>query len=225
MQYILNKYNTNISDEALIEDMRRTARRLGKIYIKYSEYAGYYHPRTIAARFGGWNNALTKAGLIIMRNGKIDDNKLLLNMKKVWDSLGRQPRYEEMIKPLSQYSAPTYARYFGSWRRALVEFIKYVNTDNNVLTAAADNSLNSGEPIQRLRKKFKYITKSMRFDVLKRDNFKCRTCGRSPANDTGVILQVDHIIPVSKGGETIPGNLQTLCRDCNLGKTNKLTGI
>jgi len=58
----------------------------------------------------------------------------------------------------------------------------------------------------------------MRFKILKRDNFKCCACGSSPAKDPSVELHVDHIIPWSKGGETIIDNLQTLCSKCNLGK-------
>ena len=64
------------------------------------------------------------------------------------------------------------------------------------------------------------MTDSLRYDVLKRDGFKCQICGAS-AQD-GATLHVDHIIPVSKGGKTEMSNLQTLCDRCNLGKSNKL---
>ncbi|MBQ9552819.1 MAG: HNH endonuclease [Clostridia bacterium] len=64
------------------------------------------------------------------------------------------------------------------------------------------------------------MTASLRYDILKRDNYRCQICGAS-AND-GVKLHVDHIIPVSKGGKTEPSNLQTLCERCNLGKSNKM---
>lgn len=60
----------------------------------------------------------------------------------------------------------------------------------------------------------------LRYDVLKRDNFRCKICGASA--DEGVKLHVDHIIPVSKGGKTEMDNLQTLCDKCNLGKSNKI---
>lgn len=58
----------------------------------------------------------------------------------------------------------------------------------------------------------------LRFEILKRDNFKCCACGASPAKDPAVELHIDHIIPWSKGGETIEDNLQTLCSICNFGK-------
>ena len=55
---------------------------------------------------------------------------------------------------------------------------------------------------------------------MKRDNFKCCMCGRSPSTTIGLELHIDHIIPWSMGGETVIDNLQTLCSDCNLGKSN-----
>lgn len=63
------------------------------------------------------------------------------------------------------------------------------------------------------------LSSSLRYDILKRDDFKCTICGRS-AKD-GIQLHVDHIIPVAKGGKTVPENLRTLCSDCNLGKSDK----
>lgn len=64
------------------------------------------------------------------------------------------------------------------------------------------------------------INTRLRFKVLSRDNFKCCFCGASPAKNPSVELHVDHIIPWSKGGETVIDNLQTLCSKCNLGKSD-----
>ena len=64
------------------------------------------------------------------------------------------------------------------------------------------------------------MSESMRYDVLKRDGFRCKICGASSKD--GANLQVDHIIPVSKGGKTEMNNLQTLCSRCNIGKSNKM---
>ncbi|MGG2065896.1 HNH endonuclease [Bacillus sp. S14(2024)] len=69
--------------------------------------------------------------------------------------------------------------------------------------------------------KSRNISLSLRYKVLDRDNGKCKLCGRTPSD--GVKLHVDHIIPYSLGGLTILDNLQTLCDDCNIGKSNKST--
>lgn len=61
----------------------------------------------------------------------------------------------------------------------------------------------------------------LRFKVLQRDRFRCQLCGQSPASDLSCKLHVDHIIPFSKGGKTIFENLQTLCSNCNVGKSNR----
>lgn len=65
----------------------------------------------------------------------------------------------------------------------------------------------------------KALTHSLRYEILKRDNFRCVICGRG-AKD-GVTLHVDHKKPVSKGGLTTPDNLRTLCDSCNRGKSDK----
>lgn len=51
-----------------------------------------------------------------------------------------------------------------------------------------------------------------RYKVLQRDNFKCKCCGSTN------FLEVDHIIPVMDGGTNDLNNLQTLCKECNMGK-------
>lgn len=67
----------------------------------------------------------------------------------------------------------------------------------------------------------KPITKKLRFEVFKRDNFTCQYCGKMAPD---VILEVDHINPVAKGGDNNILNLITSCFDCNRGKgKRKLT--
>jgi rubredoxin len=64
--------------------------------------------------------------------------------------------------------------------------------------------------------KRKPIKPSLRFEILKRDGYRCQMCGVT-AKD-GATLEIDHIYPISKGGTNDPSNLQVLCRDCNAGK-------
>ncbi len=63
------------------------------------------------------------------------------------------------------------------------------------------------------------MSPGLRYDVLKRDGFRCVLCGSSASD--GVKLEVDHIVPVSRGGKTEMDNLQTLCDRCNRGKAAK----
>jgi len=70
------------------------------------------------------------------------------------------------------------------------------------------------EKEKRLRERGK-LTPKLRYEILKRDKFKCRLCGRSAWD---VVLEVDHIVPISKGGKTCKPNLRTLCKECNIGK-------
>lgn len=62
----------------------------------------------------------------------------------------------------------------------------------------------------------KGISLKKRYQVFRRDKFKCLICGKSASD--GEILVVDHIISVVKGGDNSLGNLRVLCRSCNHGK-------
>ena len=65
------------------------------------------------------------------------------------------------------------------------------------------------------------MTKSLRYKILKRDGYRCQLCGRRAVDGHDVLLEVDHKIPVSQGGQTVEENLWTLCWDCNRGKRAK----
>ncbi len=59
----------------------------------------------------------------------------------------------------------------------------------------------------------------IRFEVFKKDQFTCRYCGKRPGE---TVLEVDHIIPRSKGGTDAIENLVTSCFECNRGKSNRM---
>lgn len=55
----------------------------------------------------------------------------------------------------------------------------------------------------------------MRFSIYERDGYRCCKCGIS---DRYAQLEIDHILPIAKGGKTTYDNLQTLCHKCNMEK-------
>lgn len=76
--------------------------------------------------------------------------------------------------------------------------------------------------VQKQARKRAEVAVGIRFDVFKRDGFRCRYCGRSA--DDGAVLHVDHVTAQSKGGPTTLENLVTACFECNLGKSDKDLG-
>lgn len=66
------------------------------------------------------------------------------------------------------------------------------------------------------------MTKKLRDYIKKRDNFTCCNCGNSTYKEPNLLLEIDHIIPVAKGGCTVEDNLQTLCWKCNRAKSDKI---
>jgi hypothetical protein len=62
----------------------------------------------------------------------------------------------------------------------------------------------------------KPLSKRTRFEVFKRDGFRCMYCGQRPPE---VVLVIDHIVPVVQGGTDEPTNLTTACYTCNAGKS------
>lgn len=65
------------------------------------------------------------------------------------------------------------------------------------------------------------MTARLREYIKKRDNYTCKNCKVSTMDEANLLLEVDHIMPVSKGGISIEENLQTLCWKCNRSKSNK----
>jgi hypothetical protein len=204
----------NISDRELVRDLRRVARKTGRRRVTGQLYAahGTYRPNTLARRFGSWNAALGAAGLKVTQHWKVPDAVLLKNLAGVWRKLGRQPGWRDLTKRggFSKFAGATYKRRFGSWHGALRAFETFANNRGRSVDVPR-----RAKPTPRLARE---ITWRLRATVLIRDNCLCRMCGASPAKDPAVTLHVDHIVPWSRGGETVLANLQTLCAVCNIGK-------
>lgn len=216
-----------ISDKDLLANVKYVARYLEKDTITTSEYKEYgiYSINIILERFNSWKETIKKAGL--EDTGyikKIDSLDLLKEIERLWILLGRQPATTDIKNGNSKYSLNSYTRRFGGWRNALNEFVKYINSEEQI-EEEKEKNINETEVKEnkekiKIRRTPRDINERLRFKVLKRDNFKCVYCGKSPANNSNVKLHVDHIVPWSKGGETVIENLQTLCSKCNLGKSN-----
>lgn len=208
-----------VTDEQLIDDLKDVAIKLKKNVLTKNDYEkhGNYSYTSYRNHFGTWNKALEKAGLNRFRNWGTTRDEFLENLKDAWIKLGRQPKYSEMAIPFSKYSSTAYAHFFGGWTKALIEFQKYLDEEEIDTVVGIET-----KPVidRKSHKTQRHVNWRLRFKVMQRDNFKCKSCGQSPAKNPEVELHVDHVVPWSKGGETVYENLQTLCSKCNLGKGN-----
>ena len=192
MKFELEKHHRHVPDEDLISDLKRVASALIKDKVTIDEYNehGNYHNTTLTRRFGSWFKVLKKAGLEKTRNLNISNEELFSNLMDVWIKLERQPKYNDMTSMVSKYSAGTYEYRFGTWRKALEAFVKYVNEGN-----IEPPPSNKSKKKTKTHKTPRNINHRLRFLVMRRDNFKCCLSGKSPATDQSVILWVDHIVP------------------------------
>ena len=218
MKFEYREHHLKLDKNHVIADLKRVSQAIGRDSLSMKEYddQGEYSSSAVLRRFGSWNMALKEAGL----NGRNEfhtDEEMFRNLENVWIRKGRQPRRREMNdKAVSSISSGTYLRKFGRWSNALRRFVEYINAVDEA-SLSTDSMLNT-----KRHKTARDINLRLRFKVLRRDNFKCCSCGASPAKDPRVELHVDHIFPWSKGGETVLENLQTLCSKCNGGKSNLL---
>lgn len=220
--YTVKRYNAYSSDE-LLEAVQQYSQEKGTRYVSSDDFCGSIgvSSATVARKFGSWREFCTRAGLSPRYDRIADRIALLQNLDRVWQALGRQPRAKEMKQPLSPISISKYQKLFRkSWYEVCLELISWktgLDVDEIRAQAFAPRNANT----DRTHKTTRSVGLSLRYDVLKRDGFRCVYCGRSPAIDAGVQLHIDHKIPWSEGGETELENLQTLCSSCNLGKSNK----
>lgn len=295
MKFVLNQYAYSVSEDELLDDLRKVSSLIGDQYLsisKYKKFGGKHNDATFAKYFGSWLNALSKAGLRTTRNEKemkrisdadlIDDVKriadvlkaetitssqyadmgivslwtitnrfgsweeflqkaglkttgfktnisdidLLNEIERIWIILGKQPTTDDMKKGISKYHLCTFTRRFGGWRKALEEFVKYINGEVVYEEIAKEDlspkdgvKSSNTNTISKKHKTPREPSSRLKVQVLMRDGNRCRLCGVE-CNDGLHNIHFDHIIPWSKGGETTLENLQVLCSDCNLAKGN-----
>jgi hypothetical protein len=214
-----------ITAQEILDDIRRVARERGSTTVTRLEYDHYgqFGATTALRNFKTWNAAVQAAGLDVATRQDISNEELFENLAAVWTQLGKQPFGRQMSDPStgSKFSTGTYEKRFGSWNGALIAFGEYLsgNADPSLPAQKAHSTpaASSGKRTPR------DINWRMRAKILIRDACICKMCGDSPAKNPDAVLHVDHIVPWSKGGETVEENLQTLCAVCNIGKSDLIS--
>lgn len=149
------------------------------------------------------------------RSGRLDDAKYRSIEQTLYAKERRQlPQSATLIRATVFYTSPqgrnSYTRHWD---------LTFEQLQHEFAAAKAVRAQQSTTAFLRQQER-RRITAGVRSKVLARDRYRCRHCGITTA--LGAVLHVDHIIPISKGGTSDLGNLQALCQDCNLGKSNRL---
>src|SRR3989338_5249978 len=171
---------------------------------------------------------------------KTTDDELIADLRDVAGKLQKDAVTSREYDQRGKFNSHIFERRFGSWLNALgkaglqktrnyniTDEEAFQNLEKIVVYINNEGSASSEEAIKNLEiepdtqhKTTRGVNERLRFIVMRRDNFKCKNCGRSPATDSSIILHVDHIKAWANGGETVLENLQTLCSVCNIGKSD-----
>lgn len=207
----------DFSKQSLINELQRIARDLGKDTLTRNEIDQYgkMSSAVVLKKFGSLRQALQEAGLRPTRFMKATEEELLDIIEEVWvaslERFGRRPQRSDLKTFGSPVSGDTIISRFGSWKKALIAAAERADRESPAHLDETSEPVRLSATPTRTRRKTISVRK--RFFVLKRDLYRCRLC-----KATGVRLEVDHIVPVARGGTDSLDNLQTLCIACNRGK-------
>jgi hypothetical protein len=220
----------DLSKEDLIAELKRVHALVRKSYLTTRDFNQHSitSAEAIRSRFGTFHHALDIAGIPESphKPRRFTDTQCFESLATVWTHFGRAPRYRQMFEPPSTIQAKTYVERWGTWRKTLMAFAEWADSEAELGQTGPEGDQPTAEPKAASQKpraeaECREIRPGLRFRVFLRDRFRCVACGRSPATHLNVELHADHRQAVANGGKTTLENLQTLCQDCNLGKGRK----
>lgn len=202
----------------------------------YSKLSLSSHKDTIESRLSVMEKTLFDNRNRMYRNDVkvceyyISQTKLLLERKRAEEERQRKSKEEKERLLLEQRQAEKEEKYRKEKEKKAeaLKRKKEKEKERNARKARDDAIRREREknlPEQRrfIAEQRRLMTDALRYEVLRRDGFRCQICGATAAD--GYKLHVDHIIPVSKGGKTEMSNLRVLCERCNMGKRDKIETI
>ena len=125
-----------------------------------------------------------------------------------------------LVRKQTRYRQQNYVKYSYLAKNIVDEYsfnYEYLEDRNNLLKLINyECTLNE----YRCKNQRRLMTPELKKKIMIRDNYTCQKCGKYMPDEVG--LHIDHIIPISKGGKSVPSNLQVLCSKCNGKKSNKI---
>ena len=231
----LNELPENI----LLKELEKVARHFNYIEFGWRDFdkIADISASTIKKYYGSWKKGLEILKKHLQQKGLdlaprpyapnriFSDKELFKEIERIWKKVGQRPSRTKWEMSGPQITYGTYRKRFGGWTNACLKFIEYkmggnILADDFVLPARKEPKTQQKHKVEYERETSRNVSLSLRLAVLSRDNFRCVFCGKSPATNIGTKLHIDHIKPFSRGGKSTLENLQTLCEECNIGKSD-----
>ena len=123
----MNEYHRDIADEELLEDLKRVAELIGMRRLSQSDYGkhGKYSASTIEKRFGGWNKAIMRVGLVARKVGVRkhvtlkNDESFFEDLRLVAAKLKKDSITTGDYEQFGMYNGDGILRRYGSWNTIL----------------------------------------------------------------------------------------------------------
>lgn len=216
-KFDLTAKKIRFTNSELLSSLEKYAEKINFQYFPTTEYDKWdekvARSETICSRFGSWNKALKIIGIEGGHERRYTPDELIQNLKNIWKEIGYPPGKRQLAKYGRKISESPYRKVWGSVRYACELLAKY---DEGKISREVLRNENTEKNTRET------ISLNVRWKILKKDNYTCVKCGQSPAKNNDVELEIDHILPVAKGGTNNIENLQTLCKKCNQGKKDRL---
>ena len=222
----------------MIDELEKAAKTFNYIEFGWRDFdkvAGI-SANVVKREFDGWKKALSALKKSLNQKGMNlslrpfapnsihSDKEMFEEMDRIWHKFGHRPSRNEWESSEPKISYNIYKQRFDGWQNACLKFIEHkmggdILVDDFVIVTP---EVHIGNKIEYKKENSRNVSPGLKVKILYRDNFRCVLCGKSPSTDFGTKLDIDHIVPFSKGGKSTLENLQTLCKDCNLGKSDTL---
>jgi hypothetical protein len=220
-QFSIDRIRSQFSKTEIVVSLKAYSRAHGMSSFGMRDYDAWggrlTTSDTIRRHFGSWGKALQAAELRAVRGHKLDPRAMVAAFKECWEHNTSVPSVRQLEAFLEKGNFPfrykSYLNFFGG----LGQLAKLV-------VRVQQGELAESRLYER-RKSHAFLRRAIplktRTAVLKRDGHQCIKCGASARTDKSTRLEVDHIVPVARGGLSELDNLQTLCFACNQGKKDR----
>lgn len=203
-----NYYDTISCKDYLIYQLQYIRKNLynqiNKISSNKQQYSKYLNEIKFITQFGQFQTSI----------GKLNLDKLIKIERRLIEEHTYRAPTTQFYLTVTLYCSTINGRVYSEKReRFSAEDIFTLNKRLNNKNGSFYNDREIWDALCRVERG--KVSNKMRFSIYGRDGYKCCKCGIS---DRYAQLEIDHIIPIAKGGKTTYDNLQTLCHKCNVEK-------